>query len=320
MEVDILEAMEYVGIETIVIDEDTPPPNPYLPGTNIQYAWDATSLEYLKRCGRLDKFMRAGWRPKEPNIHLRWGGEYHRCLQDYEILMAQGSKHRDAVFDVIRALLHRIVDFDPDHKQKNRETLVRSVIWYLEKHQNDPAKTWIMSNGKPAVEIRFNFPLDFGPSEDQPYVLCGKIDKVVVFNGDLFIMDHKTTTTLGTFYFDQFTPHNQMSLYTLAGKVIFKAPIKGVIINACQPLVGGTNFERGIVYRTQEQLNEWLTDLTVWLSRQNDATHNDAACDKYGGCPFRPICTRSPQVRERFLKSNYIQDTPWNPLMPRDSD
>jgi hypothetical protein len=292
--------------------------NPFIPGTDIQYAWDASSIGPLKLCGRLRHYKSQGWRPKEDSVHLRFGGEYHKCLQDYEVLKAEGFTHADAVFDVVKALTLRLEDWNPDHTKKNRKTLVRSVIWRLEKYRDDAAKTWIMSDGKPAVEITFNFPLDVGPTQDQPYVLCGKLDRIVVFNGDLFVMDHKTTTvSLTESYWKQFSLDDQMSLYTLAGKVVFQAPIKGVIVDAAQILVGGTNFDRGIVYRTQQQLDEWIENTVGYLNRQNDNMMNTASCiTRYGPCEFLDVCTKTPQVRERFLKSGFQQVAPWNPLNP----
>jgi len=306
-------------VEIEVVEEVV---SPYIPGTNIQFAWDATSIEQLKRCATLRNYNAQGWRPKAENIHLRFGSEYHRSLQDYEILRAEGFDHRDCLLDVIRSLLFRIQDFESDNPNKNRETLVRTVIWYLEKHKDDPAKTWIMTSGKPAVEINFNFPLDYGPTPDQPYVLCGKLDRVCIFNGDLFINDHKTTKYgLTEWYWKQFNPNTQMSLYTLAGKIVFKAPIKGVLVDAAQVLVGGTNFDRHIEYRTEEQLDEWLADLKYHLRFYEACVandywpHNDSACDKYGGCAFRDyVCSKSPQVRDKMLKSNFVQEEPWNPL------
>jgi hypothetical protein len=298
-------------------------PSPFIPGTNIQFAWDATAIERVKLCGRLHRFKSEGWRSKGDNVHLRFGSECHRCFQDYEVLMAEGFDHRDAMDDVIRSLLFRIQDWNPDHKQKNRETLVRSVIWYLEKHKDDAAKTWIMSDGKPAVEVNFSFELEFGPTVDQPYVLSGKLDRIVVFNGDLFVMDRKTTSSLGFNFLNRFLIDNQMTLYTYAGKRIFMAPIKGVIIDGIQPLITQTNFERHIVYRTDEQIQEWLIDLDYWLNQANWMASrdyypaNETSCSKYGSCEFLDICTKSPQVRDRFLKANYEQEEPWNPLRPR---
>jgi len=315
-ELTLVETLEEVGMKVVTVDEQTF--DPFIDG--VQYAWDSTCIERLKRCGRLRKYKLDGWEPKSESIALRFGREYHQALHDYEVLLAEKYKHRDAVFEVIRALTLRLEDWDPDDKKRNRSTLLRTVIWYLEKFKDDPAKTLILASGAPAVEIRFSFdlPYDIEAAPGQPYVLSGKLDRVVTFNGDLFVMDRKTTTWgLGSSYWNLWTPHNQISLYTLAGKQVFQAPIKGVIIDAAQLLVGGVNFERGIIYRTQEQLDEWVEDLIPFLLRQNDFGHNDTSCDKYGGCEFREVCGKSPQVRDRFLRSAFEQVTPWNPLAPR---
>ena len=44
---------------------------------------------------------------------------------------------------------------------------------------------------------------------------------------------------------------------------------------------------------------------------------NDTACDKYGGCKFRDICSKSPNVREKFIKADFKEQPIWNPLRTR---
>lgn len=333
--------------------------SPFLPGTHIQFAWDSTSLGWFKTCPRLYQYhMIEGWAPRGENIHLRWGIEYHQALQDYDISRAAGLPFDDALHDTIRALLTRIYDWEPDpnlekrsETNKTKAALVRSVIWYLDKFKEDPAETYIMEDGKPAVELSFRFELDWGPyagkgagpaeramnemygrdkieyPEPQPYLLSGHLDRVVRFNSDLYVMDRKTTTsTPGSYYFAQFEPNNQMTLYTLASQVIFQTPIKGVIIDAAQVAVDFSRFTRGFTYRTQPQIDEWVNDLRLLFARAEDYVvagywpMNDTACGNYGGCRFREICSKSPQVREQFLKSNFDkqdEDQRWNPLKSR---
>src|SRR5881392_624908 len=172
--------------------KDEEPSSPFLQGTNIQWAWDSTSLEWLKRCPRLYQYqMIEGWRSKEESVHLRFGIEFHKAVHDYELEMAEGIPHEDAVFDVVKALLDRISGWKPDHKYKNREFLVRSVIWYLEKFKDDPATTHIMDDGRPAVEVTFSFEVDWGPNGGgNPYMLCGHLDRVVMYHDALFVMDY----------------------------------------------------------------------------------------------------------------------------------
>ncbi len=165
-------------------------------------------------------------------------------------------------------------------------------------------------------------------ADPQPYLLCGHLDRVVDFNGQLLVLDHKTTTTTPSdYFFAQFEPSNQMTLYTLAGQVVLNTPVKGVMIRAAQLLLTEPNrFVSSMTYRTPDQLTEWEDDLRAWLTLAEayaDAGHwpmNDTACDKFGGCRFRSICSKSPQVRDIYLKADFIKLEPearWNPLNPR---
>lgn len=334
--------------------------SPFLPGTKVRWAWDSTILGSLKTCPRLYQYLYVDFYGHEgESVHLRFGQEYHSALQEYDLERAKGANHEEALQLVVRDLLRRTADYSPDPeikagKYKSRQMLLRSVIWYLDEHRDDPAKTYIKADGKPAVELSFRFELDWGPEaaktnagkftlEDgriiniephQPYLLCGHLDAVKSFNDSLFVMDHKTSmTTLGSYYFDQWSPSNQMTLYSIASKVILDAPVKGVIINAAQLMLDfdksgeyGARFVRGFTYRTPDQLNEWLADLRFWLDQAEayaEADYwpmNDTSCDKFGGCKFRSICSKSPQVREKFLKTDYIrleEKDRWNPLKAR---
>lgn len=321
----------------------------FLPGTNIQYAYDSTSLGLLKTCPRLYQYtMIDGYVSKGESIHLRFGIEYHQTLQDYDIARATGISHEDAVHDAISDLVRRTHDWSVDEtakpgKYKNRSTVVSLVLDYLDHYVDDPAETYIKSDGKPAVELSFRFELDWGPESNNnqhgssidgegagghPYLLAGHLDRVVTFNDQLFVMDHKTTvTTPSQYYFDQYEPHNQMTLYTLAGQMVLGAPIKGVIVRAAQILLEKENrFVSGFTFRTADQLDEWLADLKIHLANaeryaiDNYWPMNDTACDKFGGCKFRGVCSKSPSVREIYLKSDFEQldlESRWNPLRSR---
>ncbi len=312
------------------------PASPFLPGTRIQYAWDSTSLGYLKTCPRLYFYhMIEGWSPKDESIHLRFGGEYHKAIEDYDHARAGGMSFDDALAHTVQQLLIRIRDWDPDigsraGHYKNPTNLIQLVVDYLDFFRNDPCETFVLENGRAAVELSFRFELDWGPvgASAQPYLLCGHLDRVVTFADDLYVLDHKTTTTTpSSYYFDGFAPNNQMTLYTFAGQVVLGTPIRGVIIEAAQILLETPNrFVRGFTYRTPDQIDEWLHDLEYHLNAAEayaEAGHwpmNDTACDKFGGCRFRGICSKSPAVRERFLAADFVQLPPeerWNPLRPR---
>lgn len=325
--------------------------SPFLPGTKIQFAYDSTSLGLLKTCPRLYQYtMIDGWQAKDENVHLRFGGEYHTTLEDYDKLKAKGMSHDDAMREAIHQLLIRTFGWETDSstkagKYKNRKSLLALVIDYLDKFADDPAETFILEDGKPGVELSFRFELDWGPRAAegflydehgdglgaklaQPYLLSGHLDRVVSFQDSLFVMDRKTaTSTLSDYYFVQFEPSTQMTLYSLAGKVVLNAPIKGVMIDAAQiKLEDNHSYVRRFTFRTEGQLEEWVHDLKFWFAQAESYAEanywpmNDTACSMYGGCKFRDICSKDPGVRENFLKSKFNQlpvEERWNPLKSR---
>lgn len=328
------------------------PQSPFLPGTKTQFAWDSTSLGALKTCPRYYQYtMLDGYVAKDENIHLRFGQEYHSAIQDYENCRAGTMDFEDAVRETVHRLLVRINDWDVDHTHKpgsykNARSLLFMVVSYLDEYRNDPCKTLILDNGKPAVELSFRFELDWGPQSvtkqsfvqgqpsfcsdviAQPYLLCGHLDRVVTFNDDLFILDHKTTTTTPSdYYFAGYSPNNQMTLYAFAGQVVLGTSIAGVIVEAAQITLQEPNkFVRRPTYRPADLFDEWLADLEYHLNAAEAyaaADHwpmNDTACGNYGGCRFREICSKSPAVRDRFLQANFIklpEEERWNPLRSR---
>ena len=317
--------------------EAMPAPSPFIAGTQLQFAWDSSSLGYLKQCPRLYYYiMICGYMAKDESIHLRFGSEYHSAIQDFENFRADGLSFDDALRETIRQLLVRIKDWDPDTdtkagKYKNPASLVQLVVDYFDNYRNDAAKTVILENGRPAVELSFRFNLDFSPigHPSTPYILCGHLDRVVDINENIFVIDHKTTTTtLGDYWFKGFAPNNQMTLYTFAGKVVMGMEIKGVCIEGAQ--IGlqdfTTKFARGFTYRSDDLIDEWLNDLEYHLNAAEafaEAGHwpmNDTSCDKFGGCRFRDVCAKNPSVREHYLKTDFIQlpeAERWNPLKSR---
>lgn len=320
--------------------------SPFLPGTRIQFAWDSTSLGWLKTCPRLYQYsMIEQWRSRGNSVHLDFGLWYHSALELYDKQRSLGAEHEDALREVVSQCLEwtwiRFDDngklpegkpWDSGHNLKTRETLVRSVIWYIEQFADDSCTTVQLASGKPAVELSFKLEMDWGPSQGgnyvpsasaQPYVLSGHLDRVVQFQGAYYVMDRKTSsTTIGSYYFDQYDPDNQMSLYSMAARVIYNAPVRGVIIDAAQIAVGFSRFTRGFTFRTEAQIEEWLGETKHWLAlAEHYATvghwpMNDKSCHQYGGCVFRKVCSKSPEVRQKFLETDFLKKE-WNPLVPR---
>jgi hypothetical protein len=104
--------------------------------------------------------------------------------------------------------------------------------------------------------------------------------------------------------------------------VIYQLPVKGVIVDAAQVLVTLSRFRRGVVPRTDSMRQEWYDTTKYYVkmaahyAESNYWPMNDKSCGMYGGCPFRPICGRAPEVREQWLRATFKKRV-WDPLQVR---
>jgi hypothetical protein len=273
--------MKLLTVEELLAmpDEPTTSPSPF-DSTGAQYAFDSTSLGWAETCPRMYQYyMIEGWTRLHGNVHLEFGGLYATALERFHKAMAIGYSRDDALDLIIT------------------ETL--AATWDDENHR---PKDW-----DHASKTRSNL-----------------LRTIIWYNDELYVQDQKTTaSTVGPYWFNKFAPDTQMTGYTYAGNVLFQMPVKGVIIDAAQIAITFSRFERGFTFRTPAQLEEWRTDSLhhIAMIRRYTADgyfpQNRSSCDKYGGCAFRDVCARSPEVREQFLHADFEQTRRWNPLQPR---
>lgn len=306
---------------------------------NFQTTWDSTSLGWLKDCPRLYYYqMIEGWAPQGYNIHLTFGSLYAYGVEHYARYRADHLTHDQATLGMMRAVLqkagHRDPETDewvpwdppaghPDANIKNRYTLIRSLVWNVEDRLSSPYQTMIKENGRPAVEESFNFyAFDI---DDEPIHFAGHLDEVVedIADKSLWVADDKTTKgPIEANYFRQYAPHNQVSLYSVAGKVVLKAPIKGVLIRAAQIGVTFTRFAARPIPRPPAVLDEWFNETQYWIGQAKSFAEldywpmNDKSCGNFGGCPFIGVCSKSPSHRKAWLEDGFVKRE-WNPLVPR---
>lgn len=300
----------------------------------FQTHWDSMSLGWLKDCPRLYYYHKIKHLfPRHTNIHLLFGQWYASGVELYANLRAKALDHDAAVVAVVKWAMcasgTREADgtwtaWNPDDPTKNRPNLIRTLIWNLDDRNLGSWRTYILPDGAPAVELSFRFKAF--EVEGESIHLCGHMDEVVYNTAEpdrLWVKDDKTTKgELSKRYFDQYTPNNQMSLYSLAGKIVLGRPVSGVLIRGAQI---GTNFNRFATHqapRTPAVLAEWLEDTHLWVqlahtfATKNHWPMNDKSCDKFGGCSFRKICSLSPSHRAAWLKDDFVVSE-WNPLRVR---
>ena len=282
-----------------------------------QIAWDATAITALQECKRKYYYkIVKGLIPKtdELSIHLVFGGEFARSIEEFWKLFFEIGDKEEALNSVVYAMMCRSYN-NPSYSRstsKSRFNLIKTFVWYIDEFFTIDSFQIYHEDGQPMLER--SFALDTGD-----LILCGRIDRVITIEDNLFIMDQKTTgSTVDNWFFKTFTPNNQVSCYLTAGMSIFARPVKGFVVDAITIQVNNSSFLRGFVQRTKAYLEEWYEGIVKETSFVRDADpelekdwpQNPNACGYYNGCEYREVCSLSPKARPTFL--NQFEISYWD--------
>lgn len=293
----------------------------------FRFLWSPNSLGAFMKCPRYYYYTSVkSWQPTNKSVHLIFGGIYATALEHFYLHQAKGMSDLDAldavVDEALQATWIRTEDDEEGtpwisgHDKKTRETLIRTIIWYIDQYvlspEGDQTEVVTLNNGKPAIELTAKLELY------DDIVWHVKLDRMATYNGDIYVMDQKTTgSALSAYYFKGFALDVQMSGYAYTGKIAYNLPVKGVIIDAAHILVGGTKYGRGFVNRSEAQLDEFQHYAKYYIEQARIAHKtgyypmNTASCMNYGGCAFHKICERSPEHRANFLAADFERRDRW---------
>jgi hypothetical protein len=318
----------------------------FVEGTNVQYAWDSVSLTNILACPRRYQYsIILGLHPRNPGyaIALVFGILFHKGLEVYHKARAGGEDHTGGIFTAVRYLLDdpatatlptdevisdkaegfSIDDDDGvdlrNSKIRTRYYLFRAVIWYLDHYENDPAETLILPSGTPAVELSFRIPLPIDVLGNE-MLLCGHLDRGVIFNNQVVPSDYKTTKSLTSQWALMFELSHQMTGYTVGSTVLFGKPTYGCMIDGVALQVGQLKFRRHFTKRTQGQVDEYfellsyVRDKAIMHAETGRYPMNTASCYF---CDYKDVCSQPPEYRARYIKQHYFAKPGWNPLENR---
>lgn len=195
-------------------------------------------------------------------------------------------------------------------ESKARDTLRQYTNEY-------PSELWSVvgkDTSNPMVEVSFTLPTGRTTSDGYEIHYGGIFDLLIQFNGQLYVVDHKTTTALGDYYFDQYKPNNQMTGYTWAATQLSGQRIGGVMINAIAwSKTKPARFARQITTRTPAEISEWLDNLTdvcnqiAYSERTNTWPKATGSCLAYNSrCPYYRVHTLDNRTGLKVLESDYI--------------
>ena len=300
---------------------------------------DNSSLEKFTTCARSAQYYLIDKRELSgPKPALHFGGLIHLLLElryrDYPSTLT--NEHKMEIIQraepVILKFTERFGTVEGDHRTPARA--LDLLIAYLGFYDNEPFSVHLGTDGKPFVEQYFEIPL--GEIEyDSLYqgvhyktikvMWTGRIDLAVKTDSGLWVMDHKTTSMLGSTFFLDFVNSSAAIGYSWALQHIFQQPVQGLMVNALavrKPSRTGTptEFERQMVPYSQERIEEWkhntlilVSDLLSHLDREYFPMETKWCVGKYGPCPYLDVCTMPPSMRLTILNSSQYEDVTWSP-------
>lgn len=164
---------------------------------------------------------------------------------------------------------------------------------------------WKMLMEAKVIAVEQPFAVPMPGHEDTWYV--GRLDKVIDFNGQVLVLEHKTTTAYkkdGGFqssYVESWYTDSQVKGYQFGGGLYFDG-LQQVWVDAALVHKKEHNHFRFIPVAHQVNIiEEWIKDTGNWIDRvQADFDRgyfpkNENSCmGKYGACTFINICRTTP--------------------------
>jgi len=184
-------------------------------------------------------------------------------------------------------------------QQEYTELILR---WYKGKY---PSEVWTIL----APEVQGHVPLG-----DHQFFF--RTDGLVSWQGFVWVLEHKTASAFGDIFFKKFRNDGQVTAYMWGvWKHGFDRP-KGTIINAIRKSkkLDRADFQRDIVLRTEEQLNnymeqvQWETSQIAMLHKRFEDdpvawimhTHECVAFNRT--CEYLELCIKDrPEMRASFM-------------------
>jgi hypothetical protein len=150
----------------------------------------------------------------------------------------------------------------------------------------------------------------------EPLEYGGIFDGLVDFSNNIYVLEHKSTSQLGSYYFNQFKPNNQVTGYVWGAGKLSGQRVGGAIINAIGVYKSGTTkFERQITTRSAHDIAEWLNNLqkSCELIRACERAQYwpmfTGSCTMYGACEYHSVhVLGSPTEREKLLEQDYVRE------------
>lgn len=288
---------------------------------------DSTMLATFRSCPQ--KFFRQyvqHWKPKAESVHLVAGGAFAKGIEvARKAFFEEGASHLTAQSAGLKALIEHYGDFEcPPDSAKSLYRTAGALEFYFEQYpfNQDDMDPVTFPDGRRGIEFSFAEPLPFShPVTGDPILYTGRSDMVANFAGGVYVVDEKTTSSLGASWPRQWEMRAQFTGYLWALRQTGVEPA-GAIVRGVSILKTKYDTMQAITYRSSYEIERWQEQTCRDLARMQRMWEEgwwdyalDHACAEYGGCSMTQVCKSSDP--ETWLPS-YFEKRVWDPLLRKE--
>ena len=221
----------------------------------------------------------------------------------------------------LQALIAAYGDFDcPPESAKSLERTAGALEFYFERYPlgEDGMLPITLASGQSGIEFSFANPLGINhPISGDPLLYTGRADLICHFADAVWILDDKTTSSLGASWANQWELRSQFTGYCWSARQQGLDPA-GCLVRGVSILKTKYDTQQVMTYRTPFEVNRWYDQVHHDLERMINCWKTgwwdyalDNACTEYGGCSLTRIC--KSQSPDDYLPM-YFHQRVWDPL------
>lgn len=314
---------------------------------------DSTILAAFRSCPQ--KMFRTyvqHWKPSDQSVHLVAGGAFAKGLEVARSAFFEGiasiasvtypaekefkrqvtwsdreCEKYDKDFSVscgLQALIASYGDFEcPPTSGKSLERTAGALEFYFERYPlGEDGMLPISLAGQSGIEFSFANPLGINhPVSGDPLLYTGRADLICHFAEGVWILDDKTTASLGASWANQWELRSQFTGYCWSARQQGLEPA-GCLVRGVSILKTKYDTQQVMTYRTEFEVNRWYDQVHHDLDRMINCWKTgwwdyalDNACTEYGGCSLTRICKSANP--DDYLPI-YFHQRVWDPLARRE--
>jgi hypothetical protein len=300
---------------------------------------DNSMLELLTTCPRALEYSKLHRRigsASKPS--LTFGSAIHHALEHrYQMCGSDicTALEESDISKVLQDFYAKPENIPPEDEWRNLNWCIEVFRHYNLRYKVEPFNLIVNEKKEPFIELPFALELCRRNvlDKDVRVMYCGRIDLPVLWDGQIIVIDHKTTSVLGDYFFKDQRISPQMIGYCYAFEQLTGQKVSGFCVNALRSKSppakpdGGfdkwweESFSRHKEYIFPHVIDEWhnnvlaLVDEFFWHYQRGYMPQKKKWCSgKFGLCSYYDVCDLPPSQRGIMLESNLFTENTWSPL------